>query len=1242
VPATFPLSLAGQTLVMDFSLSPLIGCDDDRKRSLRLGAVLAIAIGLSAFGLSAARAAEGPAPGSRAVDFNRDIRPILSENCFACHGLDETKRKAGLRLDVRDAATQTTESGEVPIVPGKPGESELIRRVFAEDADQIMPPRASHKTLNAHQKGVLRRWIAEGAEYKVHWAFLRPERPALPAVRDRSWVRNEIDAFVLARLEQAGLKPSPEADRTTLIRRLSLDLIGLPPTLAEVDAFLADSDPGAYEKVVDRLLASPHYGERWARRWLDRARYADTNGYEKDRERSIWPYRDWVINALNADMPFDQFTIEQIAGDLLPGATESQKVATGFHRNTMINEEGGIDVEEFRFASLVDRVATTGTVWLGLTLQCAQCHTHKYDPITQREYYQFLAFFNNADEPELELPRPDIQAKRAEIEAKIAALEAELERQLPARDPATGWVVLEPVSFTSAEGATLTKQADDSVLASGTVPESDTYTVVADTRLSEIAEIRLEALTDRSLPGTGPGRAPSGSFLLSDFRVTAAPLSETGKPLPVEFDWIKQDDSVVESGARGAIDSDPKTGWGSAGSSSPRNEDRAVIIGLKDKVGFENGTRLTFTLKQKHGEKQTLGRFRLGARPPAAAPSEAERSQHLAATLAAFEAKANPVRWTVLTPSRVVSKKHATMTVLGDRSVLAIGDKPNTDTYVVELPTDLKGITALRLEVLPDASLPDGGPGRAPLFSVGDFILTNIEVAAAPASDPNAARPVLLQDASQDYSEPRRPAALAIDDHPDTGWTVKGRIGQPHAAVFTFKDDVGDGQETKLIVTLHQDGIHQMTIGRFRVSVTCEARPVRASGLPTDVEEILLIPAAQRTEAQAGRVKQHYLSIAPELYRQNEAIAALRRSMPKYPTTMVMREREPAHVRTTHIHKRGEFLQPTEPVTAAVPSVLHPLPAGVPRDRLSLARWLVAADNPLVGRVAMNQAWQAFFGRGLVGTVENFGTRGDEPTHPALLDWLATEFPRRGWSMKAMHRLIVTSATYRQSSVTTEELLARDPKNELLARGPRFRVDAEFVRDIALSASGLLNPEIGGPSVYPPQPSGVTELAYGQVGWPTSKGSARYRRGLYTFIKRTAPYAAFTTFDAPSSETTCVRRERSNTPLQALTLLNDAVFVEASRALAQRVLTQAPASFEERARLAFRLCLSRPPRDQEQRMLAEFYNRQLHRFQCGEADAGKVAGTDATQAGSVDPSELAAWTTVARILLNLDETVTKE
>ncbi len=637
------------------------------RRPSAILAVLAIAgLALAAAGLTRAladdepkRAGELPPAAARPIDYDRDVAPILSKSCYRCHG--PKKQQSGLALHDRDRALAGGDAGPA-IVPGKGAESRLVQYVAGLVEDTRMPPEDAGPPLSSEQIGILRAWIDQGARWgggvasakaaaADHWSFRPPVRPSPPTVKHPAWIRNPIDAFVLAQLERLGMSHSPEADRATLIRRVTLDLTGLPPTIAEVDAFLADDRPDAYERLVDRLLASPSYGECWGRHWLDKARYADTNGYEKDRERSIWPYRDWVIRAFNDDMPFDRFTIEQIAGDLLPGASTDQKVATGFHRNTMTNEEGGIDIEEYRFISVVDRVATTGTVWLGLTVGCAQCHTHKYDPIAQREYYGLFAFLNNADEPELDLPDPAIAARRTAIEREIARLEA----------------------------------------------------------------------------------------------------------------------------------------------------------GLKDHY-----------------------------------PTDGAGS--LKARVAAWESTVRPVRWSVLPPTRLESKKHATLTVQPDGSVLATGDKPNNDVYTVELDADPKGkpITAIRLEVLTDPSLPEGGPGRAPLFQVGDFLLTELQLAAAPGGK-RAPRPVRFAGATADFAAEGRSAALAIDGISDTGWSVNGAVGKDHAAVFELAEPIGGGR-TRLTVTMHQEYIHQTTIGRFRLSATTDPRPVRASGVPADVEEVLLIP----------------------------------------------------------------------------------------------------------------------------------------------------------------------------------------------------------------------------------------------------------------------------------------------------------------------------------------------------------------------------------------------------------------
>jgi len=995
------------------------------------------------------------------VDYSADVRPILAKNCFTCHGADEGARQADLRLDTPEGAAADLGSHQA-IVPGKPEDSEVIRRIFADDKDDLMPPVDSRLHLRDEEKELIREWIRQGAGYDKHWAFFPPRRPAVPSVKDTAWVRNPIDSFILRRLEDEGLKPVPEADRYTLARRVSLDLIGLPPTPDEAGLFVSDHHLDAYTRLVDRLLASPHYGERWARAWLDLARYADTNGYEKDRPRSIWAYRDWVIDALNTDLPFDQFTVEQIAGDMLPNATFEQRVATGFHRNTMQNEEGGTNVEQFRFEAVVDRVNTTGTVWLGMTVGCAQCHSHKYDPLSQKEYYEIFAFLNNADEPKLRLPDPEITRRRQETREEIARLEAELEEHWP-----------------------------------------------------------LEAGAD------GP------ATILAE-RLNA---------------WTSEQAELASA-------------------------------------------------------------------------------------------------WDPLRPEALLTKKDTELVVLDDLSVLAKGAHPNNDVYTLEFQSDLPRITALRLEVLPHESLPVGGPGRMAFtindeLQIGDFFLSELKVFATPLEGAAEPVPVQLVEATHSFAKKKCSAEKTLDDRLDTGWCIGARSGKPHHAVYQLAEPLEAG--ARLAVELHQIYIHGMTLGRFRLSATSAALPVVASGVPADVEAALLVAEEERTEEERLRIRREFLLTAPELGGEHERIEKLRRGMSQYDTTLIVEERTPRRARTTRVRHRGEYTKPTEEVECGVPAMLHAYPADAPRDRLAFARWLVDTRNPLVARVVVNREWQAFFGRGIVRTTEDLGTQAALPTHPRLLDWLATEFMECGWSLKHVRRLIVSSATYRQRSTVSPELLERDPENLLLARGPRVRVSAETVRDIVLVASGLLTRQIGGPSVFPPQPEGLTEISYGTLNWKTDTGANRFRRGLYTYAKRTNPYALFGTFDAPSGETCVVRRDRSNTPLQALTVLNDPALMEAASALALHQLREGPATTEARVADIFRRFLTRPADGEERAAIRAFYHRQLARFRGGELQASDLVATNLDEAPpGVDLDEWAAWTVVARSVMNFDETITKE
>ena len=993
------------------------------------------------------------------ISFNHDIRPILASQCFDCHGPDKNARKAGLRLDERGGAVDAG-----AIVPGKPFDSELLKRILTSDAGDRMPPPETKRKLSQSEIAKLRQWIAEGAGYQKHWAFIRPRQSTPPKVSNPNWPQNEIDQFVMARLDKEGMKPSPTANRYALIKRVYLDLIGLPPTPEEADAFVNDKTQNAYEKVVDRLLNSKHYGERWGRKWLDIARYSDTNGYEKDRPRSIWPYRDWVIKAINDGMPFDQFTVEQLAGDMLPNATVSQRVATGFHRNTMLNEEGGIDPLEFRYYAMVDRVNTTGTAWLGLTLMCVQCHTHKYDPIEHSEFYGLMAYLNNADEPDLDVPGRELSKQRRKLEFDIAMAE----RNLANRFPFPNKIKFSPDA----------KETD------------------------EVKELREEWVEKR--------------------------FSE----------WVK-------------------------------------------------------------------------------------------------EARKEAVNWRQLKPASV----HSTMPKLRiqkDDSILASGDQTKRDIYRIGYRPGKGKVRALRLEALPHESLPAKGPGFAFYEGPkGDFFLSELTVEA----DGNA---VTIKSATETYARNaigrgKVSAALATDGKGETGWSTARRNGERHVAVFVFEKPVEDAEQLDIEMLFERH--YPAGLGRFRISVTDTEQELKAVATPNHVERLLRKPMDDWEWSEKQAVFKHFLSVDPGLKDARTEIAKLRNRLPKYPTTLVMQERPKDHPRPTYRRHRGEYTQPKESVGSGIPGFLAGTGAA-PRNRLEFARWLVDGTNPLTGRVVMNRQWEAFFGRGLVRTIEDFGTQSSPPSHPKLLDWLATEFVKRKWSMREMHKLIVMSSTYRQATRASPELLERDSQNILLARGPRNRIDAEMVRDLALSVSGLLSDKLGGPSVFPPQPASVTDLSYGRYKWNTSKGPDRYRRSLYTFAKRTAPFAAYLTFDGVSGEFCTVQRERSNTPLQALTLLNDEVFLEAAQALGRLTSERKGANSRQKAIYVLRQCLIRKPTRTEIELVARFYERQLTRLKADELKADEIVS--AADRKKPNLNELAAWTMVARSVLNFDETITKE
>ncbi len=1038
----------------------------------RIGVVVAglVLAGLWAWPSRGATPAEtGPAG---EIDFSRDIRPILSNNCFQCHGPDAHQRQAGLRLDTQEGALAALESGATAVVPGDLEQSALVRRITASDPGERMPPADSEKQLTPEEIELLRRWVAAGAPWKMHWAFQPPRAAELPEVARPDWCRGLIDRFVLASLEQRQWSPEPEAARETLIRRVTLDLTGLPPTLEAIDAFLLDNRADAYEHLVDRLLASPRFGEHLARDWLDVARYGDTHGLHLDNERAIWPYRDWVISALNQNLPFDQFTVEQLAGDLLPEPTLSQQVATGFNRCNVTTSEGGAIEEEFRVRYAVDRVETTSTVFLGLTLGCAVCHDHKFDPFTQREFYQLFAYFNNVADRGMDgnalTPPPSVPVPSPE--------QADRQRQL--------------------------REQRDAVVQALAAPHAELDT----------AQVAWEA------------------------------------------DWRE----------------------------------------------LSSGT------------------------------------------------------WQTLPPTGLASSGGATLVPLGDGSVLASGENPDRDVYQVTAPLETTGLVAIRLEALTDESLKDNGPGRS---SNSNFVLSEIEAELIVPDSVDAPRPIRWASAQANHYQKQGDYRIekAIDGVVDAtnGWAAAGyERHEPCTAVFALAEPLTAAAGSQLRIRLrHESQFGQHAIGRFRLSISTDPRVVAPNYLEQtgQVAQVLAVPSADRTPEQAAQVRdfyrrQHWPQWAALDARRQQLQSELDELERQIPLSLVMRESDAG--REAFVLIRGQYDQPGEPVKPGVPTVLPPLPADAPANRLALARWLVSPDHPLTARVAVNRFWQHFFGVGLVKTAEDFGQQGEFPTHPELLDTLARRFIESGWDVKGLLRQIVTSSTYRQSSQAAPAKFARDPENRWLARGPRYRLDAEVVRDLALATSGLLVEQLGGPGVKPYQPAGLWEA----VAYPSSntakfaqdQGAALYRRSLYTFWKRTSPPPNMQAFDAPTREACTVRRSRTNTPLQALVLLNDVQFVEAARNLAQRIIRQGGATAQERASYGFRLATGRQPQAAELRSLVELYDDSLAEYRAHPDQARHLAEAgDSPTDEALDPVEVAATTVVANLLLNLDETVTK-
>lgn len=1010
--------------------------------------------------------AETPLTSDQPLDFATDIRPLLSDACFSCHGPDPEHREADLRLDLKETVF-AQHNGQALIVPGKPADSLLYQRMTASDESERMPPVDSGKKLSQSDLAKIRKWIEDGAPWASHWAFQTPVKPELPEVRQPELIQNPIDVFVLEKLERQQLSFSEPADQTTLLRRLSLDLTGLPPRIKEIDTFLSDKSPDAYRKQVARLLASPHYGERWGRLWLDAARYADSNGYEKDAPREVWLYRDWVIDALNQNMPYNQFVIEQVAGDLLPKASQNQKIATGFMRNSMLNEEGGIDPEEFRMAAMFDRMDTIGKSILGLTLQCSQCHSHKYDPLTHENYYQIFACINNSYEASMRGYTDEEQQQREKLLIEIKSIEQSLknkmpdwpqrlaawEKQIQQNQPV--WHVLKLKNIDS-NSQRYFEQPDHSMLAQGYAPSRFTSNFEAETDASEITAIRLELLNHPNLPAGGPGRATSGLCALTDIKLSVADLKDPKQKTSIKFTTATVDFS------------------------NPR-------------------LQLDFPYEDKKG---------------------------------------------------------------------------------------VRGFTG--------------------------------------------------------------PVSYAIDGDNSTAWGIDagpGRQNQPHEAVFRAEKPFGYPEGSKLTISLVQmhggwnsDNNQTMNLGRFRISWS-NSPNAHADPVPDRVREFLAIPDAERTPRQQDQIFSYWRTTVPEWATENERIETIWKQHPEGTTQLVYQERP--QPRKTHLLDRGDFLKQKQVVQPGVPGFLNSLPADTPVDRLTFARWLVDRQSPTTARAIVNRVWQAYFGQGIVSTSEDLGSQGAAPTHRKLLDWLAVWFMDEGWDLKKLHTLIVTSRTYQQSSRVSPELYAKDPYNRLLARGPRYRVDAEIVRDIALQASGLLNPKIGGPSVYPPAPAFLFDkpASYGPKTWNVEEDAERYRRAIYTFRFRSVPYPMLQAFDAPNGDISTVKRTRSNTPLQALTTLNETLFMECAVGLAETILSANSGSEESRIETAFRRCVSRYPSAEEKQVLTQFLNRQRHYFVDHPEEATQISDQKKTKDSTTD---FAAWVALSRVLLNMDETITKE
>jgi hypothetical protein len=1165
--------------------------------------------------LPAPAQAQAQTASAPSIDFNRRIRPILSNRCLACHGPDESQRQSGLRLDDATSATTPLESGHAAIVPGNPDASELVRRVLSTDPDLRMPPPEFGAPLTADEQNLLREWIQQGAPFAKHWSYVPPERPPVPAppATQTTWPRNAIDHYILQQLAARQLQPAPQADPRTLVRRVFLDLIGLPPTLDEArdwSARLQTTPPDAatpvfhadvWDQLVDHLMSRPEFGEHWARKWLDLARYADSAGYADDPARTIWPWRDWVIQAINSGMPFDQFTVEQLAGDLLPGATEDQIIATAFHRNTMTNNEGGTQDEEFRNVAVVDRVNTTMAVWMGTTFACAQCHSHKYDPITQEEYFKVFAILNNTedadrgdDSPKLPLFTPEQKSRRNQLVAQLAQLKTQLETPTPElaasqarweqrlQSPAD-WTQLKPATAQRTSGQPATIEDSGAVFLPTPADKDTTIVQVPIASLAQIpqlsthglAALRIETLPSDKLPASGAGHG-GGNFVVTEVRAQWIP-ADAARP-PARFIRIEL----------------PGEG---------------KILSLAEVQVFSQGTNIATSGSASQSSTDFNGPA------PLAIDNNTDGNY---------------------------DRKSVTHT--------AISKDPWWEL-------DLKAPTSVEKIVVWNRT-GNGIHTRLSNFQIRlldadrrEIWTTTVADAPNPSAEfsPSNYRDIRFIAAAADYSQPAFSPEEVLDGktEPDNGWAVGGDAARSHALTLIPDTPIPVDMGGTLRIILEQNSPYAShLLGHFQLSATPHPAAIERARVPANLLAVLQQPADQRSPQDAAALADFYRrNAAPELAAARTELGTLQKefdSMQPGASVLVLKELASERRRKTQLQFRGNYLDRGPEVHEGVPAIFPPLPQDQPANRLALARWLVSPDNPLTARVVANRYWEDIFGRGIVGTSEEFGSQGELPTHPELLDWLAVELRDSAWNTRHILKLLVSSATYLQSARVSPELAALDPDNRWLSRGPRVRLSSEMVRDQALAVAGLLSRKMYGPPVKPPQPSMGLSAAFGSsTDWQTSMGEDRYRRAIYTTWRRSNPYPSMATFDAPNREVCTLRRNRTNTPLQALVTLNDPVYIEAAQALARRILQQ-PGDDQQRLAWAFEQALLREPSAAELQSLTELLTDARSAATADEAAAARLA-TDplGPLPEGIKTIDAAAFTVVGNVILNLDELLMK-